>query len=322
MVEAVMLWNEPNNLSHWDFKVDPEWKIFAEMTKAAVRAIRAINPDLKIALGGISPIDPHFIQLLTGHGLIDEIDVVAVHGFPLDWNHWKIDEWPKKIAEVRAVTQKPVWVSEAGASSFGAEEVQAFGLKRTAELLLGEVERVHWYSLHDLPASWTATTRHKEAEGSAYYRHYYMGLLREDGSPKPAAEQFPGGMGICQWMHFQDHRLHASVDWLRKLGVRHLRTGISWADWFRAGSEQWFDQQMSALDEFAVTMTLCFTPEHLGMERHYTSPPRNSQDFADFAAWAVERYAPPCHRYLTHRASADAAPNLWQRFTDVTLGAR
>ena len=25
MVEAVMLWNEPNNLSHWDFEIDPEW---------------------------------------------------------------------------------------------------------------------------------------------------------------------------------------------------------------------------------------------------------------------------------------------------------
>ncbi len=317
-----MLWNEPNNLSHWDFKIDPEWKLFAEMTKAAARAIRGINPGLKIVLGGISPIDPHFIRLLAGHGLIDEIDVVAVHGFPLDWNHWKIDEWPKKIAEVRAVTRKPVWVSEAGASSFGAEEIQAFGLKRTAELLLGEVERVHWYSLHDLPASWTATTRHKEAEGSAYYRHYYMGLLREDGSPKPAAEEFPSGMGICQWLHFEDHRLHASVEWLRKLGVRHLRTGISWADWFRAGSESWFDRQMSALDEFAVTMTLCFTPEHLGMERHYTSPPRNPQDFADFAAWAVDRYAAPRHRCVTDQVEADAAPNLWQRVTDVTLGAR
>jgi beta-xylosidase len=113
MVEAVMLWNEPNNLSHWDFKIDPEWKMFAEMAKAGARAIRAANPELKIVLGGISPIDPHFIELLTSHGLIDEIDVVAVHGFPLDWNHWKIDEWPKKIAEIRAVTRKPVWVSEA-----------------------------------------------------------------------------------------------------------------------------------------------------------------------------------------------------------------
>jgi len=28
MVEAVMLWNEPNNLSHWDFHIDPDWKLF------------------------------------------------------------------------------------------------------------------------------------------------------------------------------------------------------------------------------------------------------------------------------------------------------
>lgn len=288
-----MLWNEPNNLSHWDFKVDPEWKTFAAMVKAATSAIKQVNPGLKIALGGISPIDPHFIQLLTGHGALQDVDIVAVHGFPLDWNHWQVNDWPKKVAEIRAVTDKAVWVSEVGASSFGAEEVQVFGMKRTAELLLGEVERIHWYSLHDLPSQWTATTRHKEAEGSAYYRHYYMGLLREDGSPKPAAECFPEGLGICQWFHFEDHRLESSVEWLNRLGVQHLRTGISWADWYRPAAEQWFDRQMSALNGFATTMTLCFTPEHLGVERHYTSPPRNPEDFAEFATWAVQRYAAP-----------------------------
>jgi beta-xylosidase len=321
MVEAVMLWNEPNNLSHWDFKIDPDWKLFSEMVIVAARAIRAVNPEVKIALGGISPIDPHFIELLTSEGVIDAIDVVSVHGFPLDWNHWKIDEWPAKIDEIRAVTGKPVWVSEVGASSFGAEEIQVFGLNRTAELLLGNVERVHWYSLHDLPSTWTATTRHKEAEGSSYYRHYYMGLLREDGSSKPATAHFPAGMGICQWFHYEDHRLDTSVEWLRRLGVRHLRTGISWADSFRENAEQWFDRQMSALDEFAVTMTLCFTPEHLGLERHYTSPPRNAQDFADFAAWAVERYAPAGDRFLAQQ-SAQRTSNFPQSFAGFGVGTQ
>ncbi len=292
MVEAVMLWNEPNNLSHWDFKIDPEWKIFAEMTIAAARAIREINPELKIILGGISPIDPHFIELLSGHGAVDAVDVVAVHGFPLDWNHWSIHEWPRKIDEIRAVTSKPVWVSEVGASSFGAEEVQEWGMRKTAELLLPVVDRVYWYSLFDLPAQWSATTRHKEAEGSSYYRHYYMGLLREDGSPKPAAQSFPQGMGICQWFHFEDHRLESGIEWLRKLGVEHLRTGVSWADWYRPNAEAWFDVQMSGLQEFATTMTLCFTPEHLGIQPHYTSPPKDPNGFADFARWAVNRYAP------------------------------
>jgi len=159
----------------------------------------------------------------------------------LDWNHWKIDDWPKKIAEVRAVTQKPVWVSEAGASSFGAEEVQVFGLKRTAELLLGEVERVHWYSLHDLPSAWTATTRHKEAEGSAYYHHYYMGLLREDCSPKPAAEDFP--RGNAQRSSNGQSKVHclfrssarASISFLlRRRRLRQVATS-SYSSSFRAG---------------------------------------------------------------------------------------
>jgi beta-xylosidase len=293
MIDSVMLWNEPNNFSHWDFKVDPEWKRFAEMAIAGARAVRQVNPALKIVLGGISPIDPNFIRLMGNHGVLDQVDVVALHGFPLDWNHWQVREWPEKIQEVRTVTSKPIWVSEAGASSFGAEEVQLFGLQRTAELLLPLVERVYWYSLFDLPATWTATTRHKEAEGSSYYRHYYMGLLREDGTPKLSASHFPEGLGICQWFHFQDHRLHSAVDWLRRLGVKHLRTGLSWADWFRPESEAWFDRQMAALTEFTTTLTLCFTPEHLGVVPHYTSPPKDAGQFAEFAHWTVTRYASP-----------------------------
>jgi beta-xylosidase len=296
MVEAVMLWNEPNNLSHWDFKVDPDWKMFADMAIAGARAIREVNPDLPIVLGGISPIDPNFIQLMKSYGVLDHVDVVAVHGFPLDWNHWQIHDWPAKIAEIRAVTNKPIWVSEAGASSFGAEEVQAFGLEKTAELLLDEVERMHWYSLFDLPATWTATTRHKESEGSAYYRHYYMGLVREDGTPKQAADVYRrvarnGQLGICQWFHFEDPRFESALHWLRQLGVRHLRTGVSWADSFRPNAEAWFDHQMRSLDDFDVTLTLCFTPEHLGIVPHYSSPPKNAQDFAAFTRWAIERYA-------------------------------
>ena len=49
---------------------------------------------------------------------------------------------------------------------------------------------------------------------------------------------------------------------------------------------------MTALEPFRVALTLCFTPGHLGLEDHHTSPPQNNQDFAEFAAWAVHRYAP------------------------------
>jgi beta-xylosidase len=293
LVEALMLWNEPNNLSHWNFELDRDWQRFAAMVCQAATAVRAVTPELTLVLGGISPIDANFIRLLASYGAVEAVDRVAVHGFPLDWNHWPIDDWPRKLAEIEAASAKPVWVSEAGASSFGAEEVQRFGLERTLALLRGRVERLHWYSLFDLPPTWSATTRHREAEGSAYYRHYYMGLLRADGTPKLAYHDFPegGGVGICQWFHFEDPRLDDAVGWLRRLGVRHLRTGLSWADWLRPNAEAWFDRQMRAIEEFEVTLTLCYTPDREGLEPNCTSPPRAPERFAAFAAWVAERYA-------------------------------
>lgn len=294
-VEAVMIWNEPNNASHWDIELDADWSQFAGMVKLAAAAIRSENPSLNIVLGGISPIDPGFISNLSRQGVLDAVDTVAVHGFPLDWNHWQIDEWPDKLESIRAVTDKPLWVTEVGASSFGADEVQDLGLKKTAELLLGRVPRIHWYSLFDLPKAWPATTRHREAEGSSYYRHFYMGLLREDGTPKPALRRFhelAPGLGLCQWLHFEDHRLDAAVGWLDRLGVRHLRTGLSWADSHRPNADAWFDRQMRALDPYDVTLTYCFTPASCGSRPHHTSPPKEPEQFASFCAQMTRRYAP------------------------------
>ncbi|HEX6978190.1 MAG TPA: glycosyl hydrolase [Alphaproteobacteria bacterium] len=294
MIEAAMIWNEPNNKSHWDFQIDPEWRAFAEMAKLAGQAIKAENPKLTRVLGGISPIDPAFIENMARLGVLDHMDAIAVHGFPLDWNHWMLDDWPQKLKEIQAVTHLPVWVTEVGVSTFGAEEVQAFGLRRTADLLIGRAPRIHWYSLYDLPKAWVATTRHREAEGSAYYRHYYMGLLREDGSPKMAVESFydiAPEFGICQWFHFEDHRLEDAVSWLRRLGVSYVRTGLSWADSYRPNAQAWFDRQMASLEDFAVTVTFCFTPEHRGIVPHHTSPPHDPREFAEFCGRMVRRYA-------------------------------
>ncbi len=111
MIEAVKLWNEPNNLSHWDFELDQGWEIFARTVHAAAAAIRAERPHLTRVLGGISPIDPGFLRNMAAQGVLDDVEVVAVHGFPLDWNHWTIHEWPDKLREVEEVTSRPVWVT-------------------------------------------------------------------------------------------------------------------------------------------------------------------------------------------------------------------
>ena len=293
MLHSTMIWNEPNNKSHWDVESDPGWVRFGEMARLAGLAIGAACPGLPRVLGGISPIDPGFIELMKTAGVLDAIDAVAVHGFPLDWNLWKIDEWPARIAEIEVASSMPVWVSEVGVSTFGADEVQEFGVRRTGELLRGCAARIHWYSLYDLPAAWPATTRHKEAEGSSYYRHFHMGLFDEHGRPKPAARVFSEltpEFGLCQWFHFEDPRLENAVRDMRALGVRHLRTGLSWADWERPDAERWFDRMMRALESFEVTGTFCFTPEHRGLWAHHSSPPREPEAFAEFCALMVRRY--------------------------------
>jgi beta-xylosidase len=78
---------------------------------------------------------------------------------------------------------------------------------------------------------------------------------------------------------------------MKDLGVTYLRTGLSWADFYRPDALAWFDRQMRALEDFSVTVTFCFTPEHKGTWPHYTAPPQEPAEFAEFCAAMIRRYA-------------------------------
>jgi beta-xylosidase len=297
VIEAVMLWNEPNNLSHWDRYQDPEWALFTDMICMAGHRLAAAAPGLTRVLGGISPIDPLFIRNVFGRGLAEAIDVVAVHGFPLDWNRWHLSEWPRRIGQIRELSGgKPVWATEVGASSIVSPALQAWAVDATLSMLTPCVDRVYWYALMDLPERWEAVTRHRGSEGSAYYRHFRMGLYDAEGQAKAAAcrlrEWVAAGVGVCEWVYWQEHaRFARMLALLSELGVRRVRTGIGWADWDRPGAMEWFDHVMEALSPFDVTLTLCFTPARAGRTPHHTSPPLNLGDFADFCETIVRRYA-------------------------------
>ncbi len=190
MIEAIKLWNEPNNISHWDFEPGPRLERVRPHDRLAAQAVREAAPGLRRVLGGLSPIDPEFADAAGPPRAAGAPGRGRPARLPPGLESLADQQWPDKIAEIEAVTGLPIWVTEVGVSTFGADEVQVFGLQRTAELLLGRVERVYWYSLFDLPPTWEATARNKEAEGSSYYRHFYMGLIRADGTPKPAADHF------------------------------------------------------------------------------------------------------------------------------------
>ena len=58
MIEAAMIWNEPNNKSHWDPDLDPDWSIFADTVARAGTAIARAHPAVTRVRGGMAPTDP------------------------------------------------------------------------------------------------------------------------------------------------------------------------------------------------------------------------------------------------------------------------
>ena len=81
MIEAAMIWNEPNNKSHWDFENDPEWTIFARMAQLASQGVWPdlvvlvdVDPELarlrkRIGKAGQSELDAGSRKGLVGAGL-------------------------------------------------------------------------------------------------------------------------------------------------------------------------------------------------------------------------------------------------------------
>ncbi len=99
-------------------------------------------------------------------------------------------------------------------------------------------------------------------------------------------------IGILEWFRTGEYNevKHALKD-LNKLGIKHLRTGISWADWYASGTEEWYDWLFKTLSK-QVDILPCFhyTPPVLGEEPKPSSPPKNPKDYADFIDIMITKY--------------------------------
>lgn len=177
--EWVELWNEPNNVREWDVTLDPYWLGFSEMAGAA--AFWAKKCGKKTALGGLSPIDPNWLRLMGDRGLLPHIDAIGIHGFPVSSeNNW--EGWATPIARCREVLDEfnpeaQIWITETGYSTWRHDERRQ--LTAFVDAIDAPVQRVYWYSAHDLdPMLSTMDGFHCDE------RDYHYGLKRSDGSPK------------------------------------------------------------------------------------------------------------------------------------------
>ncbi|QRR00292.1 NAD-dependent epimerase/dehydratase family protein [Dyadobacter sandarakinus] len=177
--DYIELWNEPNNALEYDFTLDPEWNTFCEMIGSA--ANWAQQQGKKTVLGGMSPIDAHWLGEMFRKGLMQYIDVVGVHGFPdvFDY-HW--EGWDAEISKVRGVleahgSKAEIWITEAGFSTWQKNERRQ--VREFIHAADAGADRMFWYSLTDLSATLPAVDRFQLDE-----REYYFGMKNADGSPK------------------------------------------------------------------------------------------------------------------------------------------
>lgn len=198
---ALELWNEPNNRYKWDFRrFDPTWSKFAEMIGAAAYWARRCGQTT--VLGGMIPVDPEWLKLIASYGVLDYIDVVAIHGFPGMWwpgqPNWDWhDQWNGWQAKLSSISPhaggRPIWVTETGLATWdlatgrtGKRDLQLTMLDRVVAAAAdgGCIERAYWYSLIDLDPSRNAIEGFHADENE-----YHMGLVTFAGQRKPAFDR-------------------------------------------------------------------------------------------------------------------------------------
>jgi CDP-paratose 2-epimerase len=184
------LWNEPNNRYKWDFtRFDPDWRKFAEMIRDA--AHWAKQRGCHTVLGGMIPVDRHWLALMDRHGALDDIDIIGIHAFPgmwfphhpnWDW-HQSWTGWRGKLSSIEQ--RKPVWVTETGLATWDlARQREAkYELQERAirELAASPVKRAYIYSLIDLDPTRASIEGFHVDENE-----YHMRLVKHDGYRKAA----------------------------------------------------------------------------------------------------------------------------------------
>ncbi len=194
---TIELWNEPNNLLDWDWRLDPQWHKFSDMIGAA--GYWAQQCGKRTVLGGPCPTDVNWIDLMGSRGVLGVMDVLGVHGFPGTWDSedagiWR--GWPAMLDAVRATatTYNPaikLWITETGYATWRHDGLTQ--ARRFLAALHSDAERVYWYALDDLDLSVSVQ------EGRQFdRRHYHLGLFETDGQPKLLGRLLAGGIGAVE----------------------------------------------------------------------------------------------------------------------------
>jgi hypothetical protein len=211
------IWNEPNYKDFW--LPAPSIDEYKDLLGPAYTAIKAVNPAAAVITGGLAAVGDEegniapksFVDGLYAKSAGSAFDAIAVHpysypalpSYETGWNGWQ------QLGPIHAAMTaagdgaKKVWITEIGAPTGGSGEARTtadlgkfaydsdFMTEAAQSEILADAIRLYesngawtgplfWYSLRD--------------KGGENTPENYFGLMRSDGSKKPAYATFQSAL--------------------------------------------------------------------------------------------------------------------------------
>ena len=194
-IRAWQVWNEPNLPIYWGGHPDPP--AYARLLAAAKHALKAVDPHAEVVSAGLAesrlgmPFE-QFVRELYEAGAADSLDTFALHPYAAD-----ADATLRAVERTRELLDEldpgaPIWLTELGWASGGprspftvGERGQAARIGSVLSDLVDErrelgVRGVVYFNWRDAPPY----------PGGQDFFGLHTGLLRRNGSPKPAYHSF------------------------------------------------------------------------------------------------------------------------------------
>jgi CDP-paratose 2-epimerase len=99
-------------------------------------------------------------------------------------------------------------------------------------------------------------------------------------------------IGLVEWFRPGEYeRVESVLAQAKALGIREMRTTVSWADWYTSQGDGWYAWLLPRLAaDLNVLPCFLYTPPSLGIAPKFSSPPQTPKAYADFIDVMITRF--------------------------------
>ncbi len=214
-VAAWEIWNEPNSVNFWQPTSSPV--LYTKLLRLTYGAIKSVEPNVVILTGGLSPQSTDgqsyspldFLNAIYAQGARPYFDAVAdqPYTFPLSPSSNADDAWNQMASGTNSLresmvvegdAQKKIWITEFGAPTGGPGPISTITDPNLTNQPYVVDESLQAKILTDAlilykQYSWAGpffVYTYQDAGTDQSTNENFFGLVRYDGSPKPAYDAF------------------------------------------------------------------------------------------------------------------------------------